>query len=168
MDRFPILYTSQLELRQINAGDIASLVKLANNKKIASQIINIPHPYEEHHAVHRLSYVYRGFKEKTHYAFAIILRDEEQLVGETSLHLKPDLSAELGYWIGEPFWNRGLATEAIRAITSFGFNKLGLSRIYAECHRNNISSGRVLLKNNFKEAGHNHTIVLYELKAPVG
>lgn len=166
MDRFPVLYTNQLELRQINAGDIASLVKLANNKHIANHIINIPHPYEEHHAVYRLSYVYRGFKEKTHYAFAIILREQEQLVGEISLHLKPGLSAELGYWIGEPFWNRGFATEAIETITSFGFNKLGLYRIYAECHRDNIPSISVLLKNNFKEAGGNRQMIaLYELEA---
>jgi len=167
MDRFPILYTKQLELRQINAGDITSLVKLANNPHIADQIINIPHPYEEHHAVYRLSYVYRGFKEKTHYAFAIILRDLEQLVGEISLHLKPGSSAELGYWIGEPFWNRGLVTEAIGAITAFGFNKLALSRIYAECHPDNTASIRVLLKNNFCKAGSNGEVIeLYELTPP--
>ncbi|MBO9198653.1 MULTISPECIES: GNAT family N-acetyltransferase [Niastella] len=167
MDRFPVLYTNRLELRQINASDITSLVKLANNKSIANQIINIPHPYEEYHAVNRLSYVYRGFKEKTHYAFAIILRDEEQLVGEISLHLKPALSAELGYWIGEPFWNRGFATEAIETITAFGFSKLGLTRIYAECHRDNLSSIRVLMKNNFIAAGQpNETVILYELNAP--
>lgn len=166
MDRFPVLYTEQLELRQINAGDITSLVNLANNKHIADQIINIPHPYEEHHAVHRLRYVFSGFKEKTHYAFAIILRDADQLVGEISLHLKPNAEAELGYWIGEPYWNRGLATEAIAAITSFGFNKLGLLRIYAECRRNNTASIKVLLKNKFNEAGANgQAIALYELTA---
>ncbi|WP_205514061.1 GNAT family N-acetyltransferase [Longitalea arenae] len=167
MDRFPILYTNQLELRQINAGDIASLVRLANNKQIADQIINMPHPYEEYHAVHRLSYVYRGFKEGAFYAFAIILREQEQFIGEISLHLKPEASAELGYWIGEPFWNQGFASEAISAITAFGFNKLGLSQIYAECHRDNAASIRVLLKNHFGESGNNTLPVLrYELFVP--
>lgn len=165
MDRFPILYTDQLLLRQINADDIPSLVQLANNKNIAKQIINIPYPFEEYHAVHRLSYVYRGFREKTHYAFALILRDQEKLIGEISLHLKPKAAAELGYWVGQPFWNRGLATEAIAAVTAFGFNKLGLLRIYAECDSANTASLKVLSKNNFRETGSNmQGVVLYELK----
>jgi RimJ/RimL family protein N-acetyltransferase len=52
--------------------------------------------------------------------------------------------AELGYWIGRPFWGRGYATEAARAMLDFGFGSMGLNRIFAHHMRDNPASGRVL------------------------
>ena len=64
MDTFPVLHTPRLLMRKITVGDIPSLVKYANNKKISGNIINIPYPYEEPNAVFRISSVHQGFKNK--------------------------------------------------------------------------------------------------------
>lgn len=87
---FPLLYTNRLLLRQLQTDDIPALLKYVNNRFITDNILNFPYPYEEFHAVHRLSYVYQGFVNKSHYVFAVIWREDEpeELVGEVSLHLE--------------------------------------------------------------------------------
>ncbi|MBD0378011.1 MAG: GNAT family N-acetyltransferase, partial [Flavisolibacter sp.] len=132
MEVFPELYTKRLTLRKIGLEDVPSLVKYANNKKIADKVLNIPYPYQEPDAVFRISYVHQGFKNKTRYVFAIIYKESEELVEEISLHLDNSKNiAQLAYWIGEPFWGKGIATEACQAILKFGMEKLQLDMIYA-------------------------------------
>ena len=117
MEIFPELNTNRLKLRKIRIEDIPSLVKYANNKKISDNIINIPYPYREPDAAFRISFVVRGFKNKIRYVFAIILKESEELIGEISLHLldKKNHHGQLAYWLGEPFWNQGITTEATRS-----------------------------------------------------
>ena len=62
-------------------------------------------------------------------------------------------SAELGYWLGKPFWGRGIITEAARAITAYGFETLGLTRIYAHVDSDNGASARVLEKAGYQREG---------------
>lgn len=164
MDRFPELYTGRLELRQLQADDIPSLVKYANNKKISDYVLNIPHPYHEPDAVFRISYVLQGFKTKARYVFAIIWKDTDEFIGEIGLHLdgKGNI-AQLGYWVGEPFWGKGIATETIGAVLKFGFEKLGLEMIFATCYADNIASAKVLLKNGMKEDNKNGSIIQYSI-----
>ena len=154
MEVFPELNTVRLKLRKISIEDIPSLVKYANNKKIADNIINIPYPYQEPDAVFRISYVYQGFKNKTRYVFALIFKETEELIGEVSLHLDNSRNiAQLGYWIAEPFWGKGIATEATSEILKFGFEKLDLNKIYATHYPENKASGKVMLNNKMiKEA----------------
>ena len=151
MQAFPVLYTARLVLRQLSADDIPALLIHVNNRKITDQIINFPFPFEEYHAVHRLSYIYNGFRTRTHYVFAIIFRpdENEEFAGEISLHVRASRTAELGYWVAEPLWNKGITTEAIGAITRFGFEQIGLREIYAECGQENTASRVVLEKNQF-------------------
>ena len=165
MDRFPELNTARLKLRQLQIEDIECLVKYANNKKIADHIINIPHPYQEPDAVFRISYVVQGFKNKTRFVFAVILKETGELIGEISLHLLPNkTSAELGYWVGEPFWNRGIATEAIKAVLSFGFEKLALQAVFATCHAENKASQKVLIKNGMAAGNTNGNVTQFILR----
>jgi ribosomal-protein-alanine N-acetyltransferase len=165
MEVFPELYTQRLKLRQISVDDISSLVKYANNKKIAGHIINITYPYQEPDAVFRISYVVQGFKKRERYVFAIILLDGEEFIGEISLHLDKQRNiAQLGYWIGEPFWDKGITTEATAAILDFGFKKLNLDTIFAECHIENIASEKVLLKNRMKKLGGSGSVFQYRME----
>ena len=153
MDRFPVLFTDRLVLRKITVEDIPSLVKHANNKNISDHILNIPYPYREPDAAFRLSYVVQGFKQKKRIVFAIVLLKEQEFTGEISLHLDQDKkAAQLAYWVAEPFWNKGIATEAIKIVNKFGFEQLGLQLIYASCKITNQASYSVLRKNGFKEA----------------
>ena len=90
----------------------------------------------------------KALKNKTPYVFAIIYKESEELIEEISLHLDNFKNiAQLAYWIGEPFWNKGITTEAAAAILKFGLEKLNLDIIYAECHAENKVSEKVLLNN---------------------
>jgi ribosomal-protein-alanine N-acetyltransferase len=154
MDAFPELATNRLKLRKIRPADISSLLNYCNNKKISDQIINIPYPYLEDDAVFRMNFVLQGFKNKERYVFAISFKDSEQLIGEIGLHLdKSNNNAQFGYWIAEPFWGKGIATEALAAILKFGFETLHLNKIYATHYPENPSSGKIMLNNKMiKEA----------------
>jgi len=164
MEVFPELTTNRLKLRKISVEDIPSLVKYGNNKKIADNILNIPYPYQEPDAVFRISYVNQGFKNKTRYVFAIIFTESQQFIGEISLHLDHSRNmAQLAYWIGEPFWNRGIATEATGAILKFGLQKLNLNMVYAECHVENRASAKVLFNNRMIRNAANGNVVQYRL-----
>jgi len=162
MELFPVLYTKRLILRKISSEDIPSLVKYGNNKKIAGNVLNIPYPYREPDAVFRIAYVSQGHKNKTRYVFSIIFRESEEFIGEVSLHLDSQKNvAQLAYWIGEPFWSRGIATEATRAVIEFGFAKLNLDIIFAECHMENKASEKVLLNNGMKKTTLQGNVVQY-------
>jgi ribosomal-protein-alanine N-acetyltransferase len=87
MESFPELNTSRLKLRKIQLGDITSLLKYCNNKKISDQILNIPYPYKEEDAIFRMNFVLQGFRKKERFVFAITLKDKEELIGEIGLHL---------------------------------------------------------------------------------
>ncbi|MFM2392827.1 MAG: hypothetical protein RLZZ546_809, partial [Bacteroidota bacterium] len=158
---FPLLNTSRLKLRKLTPDDFESLVQKANNKKISDEIINIPYPYELHHAVHRMSYVVKGFEAKTRFVFAIALKSSNELIGEISLHLENENKAQIGYWVAESEWNKGYASEAISAMSDFGFTKLDLHMIYATCSDYNLASISVLLKNRFAFYEKNNNIHTY-------
>src|SRR5215831_16983417 len=132
METFPELFTERLHLRRIQLTDVPSLIKYVNNKKISDQILNIPFPYGEEEAIHRMNFIIEGFKNKQRFVFAITFKDKDELIGEIGLHLdKNNNNAQFGYWVAEPFWNNGIATEAVAAILKFGFEKLDLNKIYA-------------------------------------
>lgn len=154
MKNFPELNTSRLRLRKIKAEDLSSLIKYCNNKKISDQILNIPYPYHEEDAIFRMNFVLQGFKNEERYVFAINFNGNDELIGEIGLHLdKTNNSAQFGYWIAEPFWGKGIATEALTAILKFGFETLNLNKIYATHYPDNEASGKVMLNNQMiKEA----------------
>jgi ribosomal-protein-alanine N-acetyltransferase len=160
MEAFPELHTRRLTLRKIDAEDLPSLIKYANNRKISDYVLNIPYPYQEMDAVFRISYVVQGFRNKTRYVFAIELKEHREFIGEVSLHLENG-QTQLGYWIAEPFWNQGIATEAVQAVLKFGFETLDLRLIYATCHIDNEASGKVLLNNGMVYNGKQGNVIQY-------
>lgn len=154
---FPELHTERLKLRRLQLTDLPLLVQYANNKKISDQIINIPFPYTEDDAVQRLNFVIQGFAAGERYVFVITKDHENQLIGEIGLHLdKHNNIAQFGYWIAEPFWGQGIASEALTAVLQFGLETLQLQKIYATHYTDNPASGKVML--------HNHMIKEAELK----
>ena len=80
--------------------------------------------------------------------------DGGPLLGTIRLTLNPvDNHAEMGYWVGKPFWNNGYCTEAARAVVAYGFDVLDLERIYANYMARNPASGRVLAKLGMQQEG---------------
>lgn len=86
--------------------------------------------------------------------FAIVLRDSGQLVGTIGLSINRRFDhAEMGYWIGKPYWGQGYCTEAAREILRYGFEDLMLNRIFASYFRRNPASGRIMEKLGMRHEG---------------
>ncbi len=134
--------------------DIPSIVTYAGNKNVADNTLNIPHPYTKRDAIIWIDNAIRGFERKSQYTFAIRLIQDENLIGAIGLRSSnEEHTMELGYWIGEPYWNKGYATEAAVAIVSFGFNQLKLKRIYAAHLIENPASGKVMQNIGMMKGG---------------
>ena len=96
----------------------------------------------------------QGFDENTSHTFAITYRKDGKLLGAVDLTVRRSHSrAELGYWIGKPYWGNGYCTEAARAVIEYGFTVLGFNRIFALYMTRNPSSGRVMEKLGMKFEG---------------
>lgn len=151
---YPVIETKRLRLRAFKIADIARLVQLAGDPDIAKTTANLPHPYTEHDAIDWLSRAYRAFQANTGYSFAVALRPTDDLIGGMGLHPRPHhQKAEAGYWIGKPYWGQGYATEALEALMRYGFEEIGLNKIYAHHHAVNPASGRVMIKNGMLKEG---------------
>ncbi len=150
----PELQTERLILRPFTPTDAADVQRLAGDRDIASTTLNLPHPYENGVAETWISGHREKFEQGTCVALAVTLRDDGALVGAISLTVnKAHERAELGYWVGKPYWNRGYCTEAARAFLRYGFEQLHLNRIDAHHLRRNPSSGRVMQKLGMKYEG---------------
>jgi RimJ/RimL family protein N-acetyltransferase len=135
-------------LRPFNPDDIDALVAYANNRNVWINLRDrFPHPYTRRDA--------RRFIRSTQAAvplttFAIEI--DGQAVGGIGFMLQSDVdrvSAEVGYWLGEPFWGRGIATEALEALTAHAIETHGLTRLFALPFAYNAASCRVLEKAGY-------------------
>ena len=143
----PPIETKRLILRPFRLIDAPAVQELAGERDIADTTMNIPHPYEDGMAEEWIEDHRPGYEDGELATFAIVLKDDTELVGAIGLQIDRGLNkAELGYWIGKPFWNLGYATEATIAILAFGFDELRLNRIQAGHLARNPSSGRVMEK----------------------
>ena len=148
------LRTPRLLLRSIESEDVPAIVRLAGVNEIAATTLNIPHPYSENDARSFLAKANEDFREGHSISFAISMRAGRELCGAIGLHIADmHRRAELGYWIGVPFWGKGFATEAAGALVTFGFETLRLHRIYAHYFSGNTASQRVLEKIGMRHEG---------------
>jgi RimJ/RimL family protein N-acetyltransferase len=148
------LRTARLLLRSFQPEDIPAIVRLAGAKQIAATTLLIPHPYAEEDARNFLANANEDFTEGLSVVFAVSILPERELCGAVGLHIAGlHRRAELGYWIGVPFWGKGFATEAAGAAVAYGFETLQLRRIYAHHFAENIASQRVLEKIGMRHEG---------------
>lgn len=145
----PTLRTTRLVLRPLTLADAPRLQRLAGAREVALNTLTIPHPYPDGAAEEWIAS--RMQRQNGEIAFAI---DDGELVGVIGLHPRGDDDrAEIGYWIGVPYWGRGYATEAGWEVIRYGFEQLGLNKIYAGCFSRNPASGRVLQKLGMRREG---------------
>lgn len=164
----PTLYTPRLTLRPFAPADAPRVQELAGDSRIAATTAAIPHPYPNGLAEDWIRSHAPLAQDAKQYNFAITLAgtrtpgretdlfDTGHLIGAVSLIFSIDPAqgrAELGYWIGVPYWNRGFATEAAHAALAFGFQRKNLRRILARHTSNNPASGRVLQKLGMTHEG---------------
>ena len=150
----PEILTARLLLRRFCFSDVAAVQQLAGDPAVAEMTLSIPHPYPDGAAEAWIAGQEPDRVAGVREVFAIVERTQGELVGAIGLAIRSEHSrAELGYWIGRPYWGRGYATEAARAMLSYAFESLGLNRVHA-CHfARNPASGRVMAKAGMRQEG---------------
>ena len=147
-----LLDLGDLCVRSWRKSDLDALVRYANNPKIAANLRDqFPHPYTRSAAAAYLADV-RVAEVETSFA----VEYAREAVGGIGFKLGTDiarLSAEMGYWLGEPFWGRGLTTRAVLATSDWAFENYKLTRIFATAFSHNAASMRVLEKAGFEREG---------------
>lgn len=152
LDSKSLLMKIDVQLRSLRDTDASEIAKLANNIKVWNNLRDLmPHPYSQNDAV---SFIEMVKKEERPVTFGI--EYEGNLCGVIGITPQTDVyrkSAELGYWIGEPYWGQGIATQAVEMILKYGFEHFDIERVYAGVIEPNVASMKVLERNGFIKEG---------------
>ncbi|MEZ4721155.1 MAG: GNAT family protein [Flavobacteriales bacterium] len=143
----------EFKLRPWEIEDLSSLVKYANNPRIAANLTDgFPYPYTEENG--------RVFLERFTTASptnVMCIEVNGEAAGAIGLHAQGDImrkSMEMGYWLAEPYWGNGIITKAIAQMVDYGFQTFDVNRIFARPYGRNVASQRVLEKAGLKKEGH--------------
>ncbi len=148
----PVQLTERLVLRLPHEEDIDALAVLAGNVNVARMLARLPYPYSRDHAVDFIKLAASGAIGQ--FAYAITLADTGEFIGSITLHdHKYGSGYEIGYWLGEPYWGKGYATEATTALIDLSFRELSLEQIYISAQSRNEGSKRVIEKCGFRHTG---------------
>jgi [ribosomal protein S5]-alanine N-acetyltransferase len=146
------LKLSRCVLRPWRVGDEPSLVRYAHNRNVSRNLRDrFPYPYT---AADADEWIKLASAQTRPTSFAIVV--EGEAVGGIGIELGTDVhrrSAEIGYWLGEPFWGRGIASEALRAVTEYAFERFDVCRLEAGVFAWNPASARVLEKAGYTLEG---------------
>ncbi|MDD3607382.1 MAG: GNAT family N-acetyltransferase [Candidatus Moranbacteria bacterium] len=149
-----ILRSKNFILRLYKKGDEPSLVKHANNRTIAKNTLAMPYPYTMKDAKEWVEKNLKKYNKKDSDKFILAIEINGEVCGAIGLHhIEKEHKAEIGYWLGSEHWGKGIMTEAVRLMTSYGFKKLKLRRIYAHVFLFNEPSKRVLEKAGYELEG---------------
>ncbi|PIE80385.1 MAG: GNAT family N-acetyltransferase [Chloroflexi bacterium] len=154
MAMIPRLETKRLVLRPFSINDAQTVQRLAGDWVVAETMLNVPHPYEDGMAEDWISTHQLDFDEGKGVTFAIARRETDEVVGAISLRMEQFSRANMGYWIGKPYWSKGYCTEAVKAVFAFSFGELKLNKIYATYFPRNPASGRVMEKAGMHYEGY--------------
>jgi [ribosomal protein S5]-alanine N-acetyltransferase len=151
----PTIATERLLLRPFQISDAKEVQALANDFRVAESTANVPHPYTEINAETWIGTHKKDFESRSSVVFAISLISGGHIAGTVSLNQISAYHgrANLGYWIGFPFWSKGICTEAAKALIQYGSEEFGITRFDCSCLARNIGSARVMAKAGFKFEG---------------
>lgn len=142
-----IFETTRLLFRRFTIKDSGRLTYLFNDEDVVRYLISLPYPYTESHAKEWISHQNENFIQDRIYDFAIIDKSDEKIMGTISLtNNQKHKNGSISYMIGKDYWNKGYATEALKAIIEYAFSMKGYHKVYAEHFEDNKSSGRVMQK----------------------
>ena len=155
-----VLRTKRLVLRQFRSDDAQRIHYLLNDKQVARGAHDMPYPFPATAAEEWLVLHKKLVQEGRAAVFAVCLQDPTasdeppELIGTVGLAIvEVDQRAEIGYWLGRKYWGNGFCTEAVVAVVEYGFEDLGLHRIFAQHISRNVASARVLEKAGFSKEG---------------
>jgi len=137
-------------LRPWALSDAKSLTENANNKNVSDNLRDtFPFPYTMEHAIAFIEMTFSQKRKDIYWAIEI----KGEAIGGIGGHFQEDIyrkNAEIGYWLGQTYWNKGIITYCIKEMTQYLFLNFDIERIYAEVYSNNIGSGKALEKAGFK------------------
>jgi RimJ/RimL family protein N-acetyltransferase len=143
------LRTERLLLRAPAPSDASALVRLLSERRIAENTLRIPHPYELADA---RAFINSANTTDDEIVF-LIIPNGAGVIGACGIARMTDAGREIGYWIGVPFWGRGYATEAARAVIDHAFGEFHYELLLAGARVSNPASRRVLEKCGFEWTG---------------
>lgn len=139
-------------IRNYDYSDKEALVKYANSYNISRLLRDqFPFPYTDDDADAWLSQACNQPIETN-----FVIANEKELIGAIGINLQDDVNrftAEIGYWLAEPFWGKGITTLAVKKFTQFAFENFELNRIYANVFDGNPASEKVLMKAGYLKEG---------------
>ena len=150
----PSIETDRLILRPLKMSDAADMFAYAGDEEVARHVM-----WDAHRSLADSRAFLRGAKRQYRLglpaSFGIVLRETGRLVGTIGfMWINTDhKSAEVGYSLSRPLWNKGLMTEALRAVLRFSFEALRLNRVEAQYEADNPASGRVMEKAGMRFEG---------------
>lgn len=141
-------------IRKWKIEDAANLAEMLNNKNILNNLRDgLPYPYTKSDAEEYITSMLSSDKTKT---FAFAITADDKVIGSIGVFRCENIhfrTAEIGYYIGEPYWGNGLATSAVTQICNYIFNNTDIIRIFAEPFDYNLASCHVLEKAGFQFEG---------------
>jgi len=148
------LKTERLTLRPLCRDDAERLARLANNWNVARMLSRMPYPYSLDLAHDWIGKQEAMRAEDEEFTYAVA--NGEGFIGTCGLQAHADGTHEIGYWIGEPYWNKGYASEAARAVLGEAVARFGAETLISGHFWENHASGRVLTKLGFRYTGEDH------------
>ena len=147
------LVTDRLLLRRLELEDADRVEELASDYELAKTTLTVPHPYPAGSAEDFIRSMWAA-GDKGLVVFAIVEKESGSLIG--IINIKQTLAykrGELGYWVGRPYWGKGYGTEAARMVVAYGFEELGLNKVFAGAFADNPGSWRIMEKVGMKHEG---------------
>jgi [ribosomal protein S5]-alanine N-acetyltransferase len=147
MPPVPTFETDHLILRRLELTDASLIYEYVAERDIAYNTLLIPYPYPAGGAEQWITTTHGRADTGEGFSFAITRKSDGLFVGAIGIgNDQEHKRAEIGYWLGKPFWGQGYMSEAARRVIQFGFETLSLNRIYASHFTRNPASGRVMEK----------------------
>ena len=173
------LETERLRLRPSSPADAPAITPLISEWEVARHTARIPHPYPENGAEEWLALASAEREAGRGLSLVIEERATGRLIGCIGLETGDEEDRlEIGYWLGRPYWGRGYATEAVRALTAWALALPGVRQVHADVYPDNPASARVLEKAGFRQVGRGtrpaparggeKEVLLYERRAEGG
>jgi len=149
-----ILETERLILRPPELTDAARIQALADDPDVAGMLTPMPYPYTLESAQSWIRLGHAEIESGESYPFVIIRKADNLLIGAVEVGNEVrHQRGEMGYWLGKAYWGQGYVTEAARRVVQFGFEVVGLHRIFATHYAHNPASGRVMQKIGMQYEG---------------
>jgi ribosomal-protein-alanine N-acetyltransferase len=151
-----LLQTERLILREVKEEDWHSVHEYGSDPEVVKYLPFGPNTEDETKAFIRRVIVNQKEQPRLSYSCALVIRSTNKLIGICRIHIvsTDNKEGEIGYGLNRSYWNQGYMTEAAQRVVSFGFEELGLHRIYATCEPANTGSSRVMEKIGMQREGH--------------